>query len=88
MSIYGIPTSKDPLALFEFSVRRVISLGMMNDINTHQVWANYIFKGESKAFVRSDLMSIVKHEYPGYFSEDLQYKFLEDKIRANFPQFF
>jgi len=88
MSISGIPSGKDPLALFEFSVRRVVSLGMMNDINTHQVWANYIFKGEPKAFVRSDLMSIVKHEYPGYFSEDLQYKFLEDKIRANFPQFF
>lgn len=48
MSISGIPSGKDPFALFEFSVRRVVSLGMMNDINTHQVWANYIFKGSRR----------------------------------------
>ena len=88
MRHFKIPSSKAPLALFEYSVRTVVSLGMMNDINTHQVWANYIFKYEPKAFVRSELMSIVKHAYSGYFSEDLQYMFLEDKIRANFPEFF
>ena len=88
MTYSRIPSSKDPLALFEYSVRQVVSLGMMNDINTHQVWANYIFKYEQKAFVRSELMSIVKHAYSGYFSEDLQYMFLEEKIRANFPEFF
>ena len=88
MRHFNIPSSKEPLALFEYSVRMVASLGMMNDVNTHQVWANYIFKYELKAFVRSELMSIVKHAYSGYFSEDLQYKFMEDKIRANFPEFF
>ena len=88
MIISGIPTSKDPLALFEYSVRRVISLGMMGDSNTHQAWATLIFKYERKSFVRSELMSIVKREYSKYFNEELQYKFLEDKIRTNFPYLF
>lgn len=88
MSFSGIPSAKDPHALFEYSVRRVVSLGMMNDTNAHQVWANYIFRDEPKAFVRSDLMSIVKHEYSGYFSEDLHYMFLGEKIKSNFPEFF
>lgn len=88
MNISGIPTSKDPLELFEFSVRRVISLGMMGESNTHQTWATLIFNYERKSFVRSELMSIVKREYSKYFNEELQYKFHEEKIRANFPYFF
>lgn len=88
MIISGIPTSKDPLALFEYSVRMVISHGMMGESNTHQAWATLIFKYERKSFVRSELMSIVKREYSKYFNEELQYKFLEDKIRTNFPYLF
>ena len=88
MRHFKIPSNREPLALFEYSVQMVVSLGMMNDANTHQVWANHIFKHEPKAFVRSELMSIVKHAFPAYFSEELQYKFIEEKIRANFPEFF
>ena len=83
-----VPVNTNPLTLFEFSVRKVISLGMMNVSNTHQAWANLIFNYEKKAFVRSELMSVVKREYPRYFDEELQYMFLEEKIRANFPHFF
>ena len=82
------PKNKDPQTLFEFSVRRVISLGMMNVSNTHASWANLIFKYEKKSYERSNLMSIVKREYPRFFSEELQYMFLEDKIRASFPYLF
>lgn len=83
-----IPRNREPLTLFEYSVRKVISLGMMDDTNSHQTWANLIFNYEKKSFVRSDLMSIVKREYSKYFNEDLQYKFLEEKIRTNFPYLF
>lgn len=83
-----VPVNREPLTLFEFSVRRVVALGMMSDSKTHQGWANLIFRYEKKAFVRSELMSIVKREYSRYFSEDLQYMFLEEKIKTNFPQFF
>ncbi len=82
------PRNSEPLTLFEYSVQRVISLGLMNEKNTHQVWANHIFKYENKAFVRSELMSIVKREYPQYFDENLQYMFLEEKIKASFPHLF
>ena len=80
--------NKKPLALFEYSVRKVLSLGMMNVPNTHQTWANLIFSYESKAFVRSELMSIVKREYSEFFNKELQYCFLEEKIKANFPYLF
>ena len=82
------PQNKEPLTLFEYCVRRVISLGMMNVPNTHAAWANLIFKYEKKSYERSNLMSIVKREYPRYFSEELQYMFLEDKIRTSFPYLF
>ena len=54
-----IPDRNNPLGLFEYSVRRVIQLNLMGKINTHQVWANYIFKSEKNPEVRKDLMSIV-----------------------------
>lgn len=85
---YDVPVNSNPLTLFEFSVRKVIALGMMNVSNTHQTWANLIFNYEKKAFVRSELMSIIKREYSRYFDEELQYMFLEEKIRTNFPHFF
>lgn len=82
------PADNKPLTLFEYSVRRVISLGMMNETKSHQSWANLIFDYEKKAFVRSELMSIVKREYSSYFNETLQYMFLEEKIKNNFPYLF
>lgn len=82
------PANNRPLTLFEYSVRRVITLGMMNETKTHQAWANLIFSYEKKSYVRSDLMSIVKREYSRYFNEELQYMFLEEKIKANFPYLF
>lgn len=82
------PLNNQPLTLFEYSVRRVISLGLMNERNTHQSWANLIFSYEKKSFVRSDLMSIVKREYSRYFNEELQYMFLEEKIKSHFPYLF
>ena len=83
-----LPTNNNPLSLFEYSVRKVISLGMMDEMKTHQAWANLIFSYETKSYVRSDLMSIVKREYSRYFNEDLQYMFLEEKIRSDFPYLF
>lgn len=88
MSIFSHPTNKDPRALFEYSVRRIIALGMMNESKTHQAWANLIFNYERIANIRSELMSIVKREYSRYFDEELQYKFLEEKIKSNFPYLF
>ena len=88
MGFYGIPSINDPLALFEYSVRKVVELGLMNESNTHQVWANHIFKAEKKAYMRGDLMGIVKHAFPEFFDKELQYKFLEEKIRAYYPHFF
>lgn len=82
------PANNQALTLFEFSVRRVISLGMMNERNSHQSWANRIFSYEKKSFVRSELMSVVKREYSSYFDEELQYMFLENKIKRNFPHLF
>lgn len=82
------PQNRDPLALFEYSVRKVISLGMMNKAMTHQAWASLIFGYEKKSYNRSDLMSIVKHEYSQYFNEELQYSFLEERIKMDFPKWF
>ena len=39
---YDAPVNNEPLTLFEFSVRKVIALGMMGVSNTHQSWANLI----------------------------------------------
>ena len=82
------PANNQALTLFEFSVRRVISLGMMNERNSHQSWANRIFSYEKKSFVRSELMSVVKREYSSYFDEELQYMFLDNQIKRNFPHLF
>ncbi len=82
------PRNNEPLTLFEYSVRKVISLGMMNVTKSHLAWANLIFNYEKKACVRSDLMSTVKHEYSRYFDENLHYMFLEEKIKASFPYLF
>ena len=88
LGIYSVPENNKPLTLFEYSVRKVISLNKMGETHSHQAWANLIFDYENKGYVKSDLMSIVKREYSQYFSEDFQYTFLEDKIRANFPYLF
>lgn len=82
------PSNNKPLTLFEYSVRKVISRGIIDETYTHAAWANLIFDYEKDANMRSYLMSIVKHEYSYYFSEDLQYKFLEENIEANFPYLF
>ncbi len=66
MSYYEIPSIDDPLALFEYSVQMVMKLGLMEESNTHQVWANHIFKAEKKAYVRDDLMRTVKHTFPEF----------------------
>ena len=82
------PINNEPLSLFEYSVKKVRDLDMMNVPNTHQIWANIIFAYETQAFVRSELMSVVKREFSAYFDKELQYRFLEDKIRENFPSLF
>lgn len=82
------PSNNNPLTLFEYSVRKVILLGMMNEKKSHQSWSNLIFNYENKYFVRSELMSIVKREYSRFFNEELHYMFLEDKIKASFPYLF
>ena len=82
------PPNNKPLTLFEYSVRKIISRGIMDETYTHAAWANLIFDYEKDANMRSYFMSIVKHEYSYYFSEDLQYKFLEENIEANFPYLF
>jgi len=78
------PPNEQPLTLFEYSVSQALSLGLMTETNTHAAWATLIFTYEKDANMRNHLMSIVKNEYSYYFSEDLQYKFLEDRIRTNF----
>ena len=82
------PINNEPLSLFEYSVKKVRDLDMMNVSNSHQIWANIIFAYETQAFVRSELMSVVKREFSAYFDKELQYRFLEDKIRENFPSLF
>jgi hypothetical protein len=82
------PRNNQPLTLFEYSVKMVIALGLMNETNAHKAWANLIFRYEKDANMRSHLMSKVKHDYNYYFSPELHYKFLEDNIRANFPYLF
>lgn len=82
------PSNNDPLTLFEYCVRRVRSLKMMNMSNNHQTWANLIFSYEKDAHMRGELMSKVKHAYSYYFSADLQYQFLEDRIKASFSSWY
>ncbi len=82
------PCNTEPHTLFEYSVRQVMALGLMGEEKSHAAWANLIFKYEKDANMRSHLMSKVKHAYPYYFSEDLHYKFLEDKIKSNFNELF
>ena len=82
------PHNTQPLTLFEYSVQKVMTLGLMNETRVHKAWAALIFDYEKNSEMRSYLMSKVKHEYSYYFNEELQYKFLEEKIRANFPYLF
>lgn len=82
------PSNHQPLTLFEYSVRQVLSLSLMTETKTHATWANLIFRYEKDANMRSSLMSIVKREYSYYFSEDSQYQFLGDLIKENFPYLF
>ena len=82
------PINNDPLTLFEYSVRKVISLGLINESRGHAAWASLIFDYEKISYRRGELMSIVKREYPQYFDEKSQYMFIEDKIRASFPYLF
>ena len=82
------PSNNEPFTLFEYSVRMVLSLRLMNETYSHQTWANKIFRYEKDAHMRSDLMSKVKQAYPYYFSDDLQYQFLEERIKTNFPSLF
>lgn len=82
------PHNTQPLTLFEYSVQKVMALGLMNETRVHKAWAALIFDYEKNSEMRSYLMSKVKHEYSYYFNEELQYKFLEEKIRANFPYLF
>ncbi len=82
------PVNNSPLQLFEYAVRKVRALDLMNESNTHQVWANLIFNYEKKAFLRGELMSIVKREFTTYFDSNFNYCFLEEKIRNNFPYLF
>lgn len=88
MGISDRPKNNTPLCLFEYSVRKVIALGMMDMPNPHQIWANRIFDYERNSLVRVELMSKVKREYSAYFDKNFHYKFLEDKIRSNFPYLF
>jgi len=88
MAYINPPHNNQPLTLFEYSVRMVDALGLMNKTYAHKAWANLIFKYENDANMRSFLMSKVKHEYSYYFSPDLHYKFLEENIRTNFPYLF
>jgi len=83
-----ISTRTSPLDLFEYSVVKVNTLGLMDKPFTHQAWANMIFHFKNSATERSELMSIVKREYSVYFNDELQYCFIGDKIRANFPYLF
>lgn len=78
----------DSRTLFEYSVRKVLSRGIIDEENTHATWAFLIFDYEKDANMRSHLMSKVKHAYSYYFSETLKYKFLEENIKANFPYLF
>ena len=82
------PINNDSRTLFEYSVRKVISRGIMDNENTHVAWASLIFDYEKSANMRSHLMSKVKHAYSYYFSETLIYRFLEENIKANFPYLF
>ena len=82
------PHNTQPLTLFEYSVRKVMALDLMNESRVHKAWATLIFDYEKNSEMRFYLMSKVKHEYSYYFDEELQYKFLVDKIEANFPYLF
>lgn len=84
----SIPDNNEPLTLFRYSVQKVCLLGLMGESKTHQAWANLIFNYEKNSGVRNELMSIVKREYTAYFDKELQYMFLGEKIKANFPECF
>lgn len=88
MNNYDIPKDNSLLSLFEYSVRRVIALGLMGATNVHQAWANLIFSYEKDSNRRSELMSKVKHGFPSFFNEELHYMFLEEKIKESFSYLF
>ena len=82
------PTNRSPLTLFEYSVRQAIARNLINERHSHQTWANLIFGYEPQPHVRSELMSIVKREFPAYFDGELQYMFLKEQIKSSFPYLF
>ena len=82
------PASNSPEDLFEYCVKKVIEKNLFSTSLNHVQWATKLFGYEKDSSLRKDYMSKVKREYSIYFTHDLKYSFVEDKLKRDFPYLF
>lgn len=82
------PKNNEPLNLFQYCVKKAMEIGEIDNPYTHLQWASKLFPYEKDVTNRRELMSIVKREFGIYFTSDLKYNFLTEKIQEHYPQWF
>lgn len=82
------PASNSPEDLFEYCVRKVIEKELFHESLMHNQWASKLFGYEKNSSLRNEYMSKVKREYSIYFTRELKYSFLEEKIKRDFTYLF
>lgn len=82
------PASNSAKDLFEYCVKKVIEKDLFSKAYMHNQWANILFGYEDSSDMRIDNMSIVKTEFPIYFTRETKYAFDEEKIKRDFPSLF
>lgn len=82
------PADNSPEALFAYCVRKVIEKNLFHKTYAHIQWSGLLFGYEKSSSMRQKYMSKVKREYSIYFTRDINYAFIEDKIKRDFPSLF
>lgn len=82
------PASNSAKDLFVYCVKKVIEKDLFSKAYMHNQWANILFGYETSSDMRIDHMSMVKTEYPIYFTCETKFSFNEEKIKRDFPYLF
>ena len=82
------PANNSAKELFKYCVEMVIKKDLFSKAYMHNQWANILFAYENNSDMRIDLMSMIKTEYPIYFTRETKFSFDEDKIKRDFPYLF
>ena len=82
------PRSTSVEDLFSFCIKKVIEKNLFSKALMHNQWASILFGYEKDSSLRNRYMSKVKRERSIYFTHDLKFSFIEEKIKRDFPFLF